>query len=613
MSKEVKKTDNIKKTALLSAAEKAKALEGKKQQAALAAADKKAAAALPESKTADIKAIAAAQTAVAIPAQAGGTATVEAAKPESAKSAKAADKKSAAKKAASRSSAAAAKKPAAKKADSGKKAADKPSAAKSKAAKKIKVLFAASEAAPFVKTGGLADVVGSLPAALSKSCDARVILPLYESIDGKWRSQMKYLGNITVGLAWRNLYCGLFSLERGGVTYYFIDNEYYFKRREIYGCFDDAERFAFFSKAVLDVLPMLGYTPDIIHCSDWQTALVPIYLRTLYKHHSDLSGIKTVFTIHNIQYQGRFGSCVLGDVFGLGADCGIGDALEFYKDVNLMKGAICFADYVTTVSPSYSGDIQNPYYAYGLNGILSSNSGKLCGIINALDTDVYNPDTDPHLFKNYSARDFSGKAENKTALLKLLGLREANEYTPVIAVVSRLVSSKGMDLLCGALDQLMQEDIRLVILGTGDWNYEQCFKDAVSRYNGKLSANIMFSTDMANKIYAGSDILLMPSKSEPCGLAQLIALRYGTIPLVRETGGLRDTITPYNEYTGEGNGFSFSNYNMYDMLHVIRRAIGFYKDKNVWNKLVARALSGDYSWKTSAVEYENLYKRLLSR
>lgn len=484
-----------------------------------------------------------------------------------------------------------------------------------KAVKKIKILFAASEAAPFVKTGGLADVVGSLPLALSKDkdCDARVIIPLYECIDAKWRQSMQYLGNINVNLAWRNLYCGLFCLERSGVTYYFIDNEYYFKRREIYGAFDDAERFAFFSKAVLEVMHMIGYAPDIIHCSDWQTALIPVYLRTLYKNDYFVNNIKTIFTIHNIQYQGRFDSRVLGDVMGLSPQCGIGDALEFYKDVNVMKGAICFADYVTTVSPSYAEDIQNYYYSYGLDGILSSNKGKLRGILNAIDTDVFNPSTDPHLFKNYSADSVSGKAENKAALLRLLGLREAGDQTPVIGLISRLVSHKGLDLLCAGLDELMREDIRLVVLGTGDWKYEQFLKDSIHRYQGKLSANIMFSTDLANKIYAGSDILLMPSQSEPCGLTQLISMRYGTIPLVRETGGLKDTIVPYNEYTGEGNGFSFSNYNMYDMLHVVRRAIGFYKDKNVWNKLVLRALNGDYSWKSSAAEYKNLYKMLLGR
>ena len=477
---------------------------------------------------------------------------------------------------------------------------------------KIKILFAASEAAPFVKTGGLGDVVGSLPKALAKkgNCDVRVVIPLYSAIDEKWRSQMKFIGHTNVNLAWRNLYCGVFSLDYEGVTYYFIDNEYYFKRIGIYGSFDDAERYAFFSKAVLDILYMLDYRPDVIHCNDWQTALTPVYLRLLYKNDYTMNKIKTVFTIHNLQYQGRFTGAILGDVFGLGSQYYERDVLEFYKDVNLMKGAIMLSDKVTTVSPTYANEVQYKYYAYGLEGVLSANSHKLVGILNKIDTDMYDPNSDNFIFSKYSAKNPEGKKENKAALLKLLGLAEANDNVPVIGIVSRLVEHKGLDLICSSIDELMKEDVRLIVVGTGEWRYEQMLKDAMHRYPGKMSVNIVFSTDLASKVYAGADMILMPSKNEPCGLTQMIAMRYGAIPIVRETGGLRDTVRPYNEFTGEGNGFSFANYTSNDMLHVVRQAIGYFRNKSVWNTLVARNLSDDYSWNTSADEYENLYKTL---
>ena len=477
---------------------------------------------------------------------------------------------------------------------------------------KMKILFAASEAAPFVKTGGLGDVVGSLPKAIAKKgdCDVRVVIPLYSAIDEKWRSQMKFIGHTNVNLAWRNLYCGVFSLDYEGVTYYFIDNEYYFKRIGIYGSFDDAERYAFFSKAVLDILYMLDYRPDIIHCNDWQTALTPVYLRLLYKNDYTMNKIKTVFTIHNLQYQGRFTGAILGDVFGLGSQYYERDVLEFYKDVNLMKGAIMLSDKVTTVSPTYANEVQYKYYAYGLEGVLSANSHKLVGILNKIDTEMYDPNSDNFIFSKYSAKNPEGKRENKSALLKLLGLNEASDDVPVIGIVSRLVEHKGLDLICSSIDELMKEDIRLIVVGTGEWRYEQMLKDAMHRYPGKMSVNIVFSTDLASKVYAGSDIILMPSKNEPCGLTQMIAMRYGAIPVVRETGGLRDTVRPYNEFTGEGNGFSFANYTSNDMLHVVRQAIGYFRNKPVWNKLVSRNLSDDYSWNTSADEYENLYKDL---
>ena len=475
----------------------------------------------------------------------------------------------------------------------------------------MKILYVASEAAPWVKTGGLGDVAGSLPQALAAlGHDVRVVIPLYSAIDSGLREQMRYVKNFYVRLAWRNQYCGVFETKREGVTYYFLDNEYYFCRGQIYGEYDDAERFAFFSKAALDLLRQVDFRPDVLHCNDWQTALVSIYLRLQYVMDSFYEGMKLAFTIHNIQYQGRYGPEIMENVLGISRREYDNGFLEQDGDVNFMKGAIICSDAVTTVSPSYAQEIQSPYYAYGLEGVLRLCAGKLHGILNGIDTALYDPRTDPHLFAPYSAEDPAGKRVNKEELMRLCGL-QAGEKTPVIGMVSRLVAHKGLDLVECVLDELLAEDVRLVVVGTGEWRYEQMFRQAQARFPGKVSAHLVFSGDLANKIYAGSDLFLMPSHSEPCGLAQMIAMRYGTIPVVRETGGLRDTVRPYWAETGEGTGFTFANYNAHDMLYVIRQACGLFRnDPAAWRALMKRDMGLDFSWDGSARRYVDVYQSL---
>lgn len=472
----------------------------------------------------------------------------------------------------------------------------------------MKVLYATSEAAPFVKTGGLGDVGASFPPALAQeNVSVRVILPLYESIAPVWREQMHFVMSMYVRLSWRSLYCGLFELTRGSVTYYFLDNEYYFKRRELYGHYDDGERFAFFSKAVLDILPELGWKPDVIHCNDWQTALIPIYLRSL--KNSALDGIRTVFTIHNIEYQGRFGREIMADVFGLPETLVENGTLEFMGGVSLMKGALLLSDRITTVSPTYAKELSFAYYAHGLEGVVAANAHKLTGILNGIDQTLYDPETDANLEEKFSRIDLSGKAKNKRALERLLHLNES-EQAPVVAIVSRLVSHKGMDLITAMLGQMMELPIQLVVLGRGDWQYEQQFLNAQSRYPGRVSANILYSASLAMKIYAGADIFLMPSQAEPCGLSQMIAMRYGAVPVVRETGGLRDTVPAYDETTGAGSGFTFENYNAHDMLEALTAACRLYADKERWQTLSAANMAVDFSWGRSARAYRDLFEEL---
>ena len=470
---------------------------------------------------------------------------------------------------------------------------------------KKRVMFVASEGLPFIKTGGLADVIGSLPKYLADrdNYDVSVIMPMYSKIDEGMRSNFSFIGNFNVGLSWRNLYCGLFSCRLDGVTYYFIDNEYYFKRDNVYGCFDDGERFAFFSKAVLDSLGFMNFYPDVLHCNDWQSALTVIYLKTLYADKFGFSEIKTLYSIHNIEYQGIYGMDTFADLFGL-PDWARW-MVEFNGCVNLMKGAIEASDKVSTVSPTYAEEIKDSYFAHGLDGIMRSNQHKLCGILNGLDLHLYNPEKDTALFKNYSASDMSGKAECKSELQKMLGLPVRD--VPVIAVISRLVSHKGLDLVKGILDELLCEDVQFIVLGKGDVEYENYFKYMESRYNGKCRALIAFNRDMASKIYSGADIFLMPSKQEPCGLSQMIACRYGTIPVVRRTGGLADSIVAFNNDRKQGNGFAFTNYNAHEMLYVIKDAIFTYGDKTVWNALVQSAVNSDFSWDKSSKEYEAVY------
>ncbi len=471
--------------------------------------------------------------------------------------------------------------------------------------KKKKVLFVASESRPFIATGGLADVIGSLPKALAKdpAYDIRVILPLYSDIKPEWRRKFSFLGNFYTPLSWRNQYCGIFSVEQEGVTFYFIDNEYYFKRPGCYGYYDNGERFAFFSKSVLEALPFLDYYPDVLHCHDWQAALAAIYLKTLYADRSEYQKIKAFFTIHNIEYQGKYSCDILGDLFGL--DESYLPMLEYDGCLNLMKGAIECSERVSTVSPTYAEEIKTPRYAHGLDAIIRRNENKLLGILNGIDVDSYNSATDTALFANYTPDDFSNKAVCKKELQKMLGLPEKD--VPIIAMITRLVSHKGVDLVKTVIEDALHEDIQFVLLGTGDAAYEDYFRDLGARYSAKVSTNIAFNGDLSRKIYAGSDIFLMPSVSEPCGLSQMIASRYATIPLVRETGGLFDSIKPFG---AGGNGFTFASCNAYDMLFVIHEALDAYRNKEAWGKLMYKAATTDFSWDRSAEEYKKIYTQL---
>lgn len=502
------------------------------------------------------------------------------------------------------------KKPTAKAAEAPKKEEVKAAPEKSKApAAKKKILFVASEALPFVKTGGLADVAAALPKALNADgYDCRVVLPLYYDIPDDFKHTMRCLGNVYVPLAWRNQYCGVFTQTYEGVTYYFLDNEYYFKRRGLYGHYDDGERFSFFSKAVLESMSVTGFYPDIIHANDWHTALVPVYLDVFYRGIPQLNGVKTIFTIHNIQFQGQYGDSMIGDVLGIPVDRA---SLIMYKGcANFMKGAIECSNIVTTVSPTYAGEILDPYYGYEMEDILRRRSYKLRGIVNGIDTEKNDPAADKALFVNYDLENFGKKVENKLALQRMLGLPE-NKDTAMIGMVGRLTEQKGLDLVAAVLENIMQLPVQLVILGQGDWRYEETFKRAQNEHTAKLRCVLGFSADLASKIYGASDMFLMPSKFEPCGLSQLIAMRYGSVPIVRETGGLKDTVHPYNHATGEGNGLTFYSYNAYDMLDAVQRAVGLYRDyKGDWEKVVKNGMTGDYSWAATAKKYEEIYENV---
>ncbi len=471
----------------------------------------------------------------------------------------------------------------------------------------MKVLFASSEAYPFAMSGGLADVAGALPKALRKRfIGCRVVLPLYSAVSDEMREKMTFICSITVPVAWRRQYCGIFEAHIDGVIYYLIDNQYYFKRDGLYGHYDDAERFAFFSRAVLEMIPHIGFTPDIIHCNDWQTALIPTYLDSFYKYNDLYKDMKVVFTIHNIQYQGKYGYELTDDVLGLPEDRR--SLLEYDDCLNFMKGAIQCSDKVTTVSPTYSKEILDPYYSHGLDGILKEFTYKLTGIVNGIDVDVYNSETDPLIYKNYSFEKMTGKANNKAELQKELGLPEKKD-TPVIGIVTRLVKHKGIDLVKAVFEDILKADVQFAILGSGDWEFESFFQEMAQKYPDKVGLVVGFKPQLAHRIYAGADIFLMPSQSEPCGLAQMVALRYGTIPIVRETGGLNDTISDSGD--GEGNGFTFKSYNAHDMLETVWRAIAGYSDKKGWKILRERAMKCDNSWGTSANAYIRLYKELL--
>lgn len=468
----------------------------------------------------------------------------------------------------------------------------------------MKILFACSECSPFAASGGLADVAGSLPAALQKEgAECRVIMPLYGSIGLQWRANMTFLTSFGVPLSWRVAHCGVFTMQYGGVQYYFLDNEQYFKREGgIYGYFDEAERFAFLSKAVLETLTHIDYEPDVIHCNDWQTALIPVYLNVFYREVPKLSRTHTVFTIHNIQYQGQFGLDVAGDVCGL-PDWAIGK-VEFHGDLNMMKGALEECERISTVSPTYAREILDPYFGHGLDEILRQKEWKLCGILNGIDTVGYNPSRDHALAANFSARKPEGKALCKAALQQQMHLPEEPD-TPILAMVSRLVSHKGFDLVEYAMENMLRMGMQVVILGSGEQQYEDFFHEMQRRHPQQVAFTCGFMPTLSRQIYAGADFFLMPSQSEPCGLAQMIALRYGTIPIVRSTGGLADSIIDWDT-PGGGCGFTFQSYNADDMLGAVRRAMGLYHSE-YRAEMLPRALKCDFSWRRSAKQYMAMY------
>ncbi|MDR3590234.1 MAG: glycogen synthase GlgA [Negativicutes bacterium] len=474
----------------------------------------------------------------------------------------------------------------------------------------IKVLIAAAEAAPFFKTGGLGDVVGSLPKALRRlDIDARVMLPLHQTIAAEYRDKMILRHEFDVPVGWRNQYCGLQELDHSGVPFYFLGNDYYFNRPWLYGQYDDAERYAYFCRAVLESLPHLEFVPDIIHCHDWHAGLISVFLTAHYRQRPEYAGIRTLFTIHNLKYQGVFPKEIMGDVLDLGWEHFTADRLEFYDQVSFMKGALTYSDRINTVSRTYADEIQHPFFGEQLDGLLRRRRDALSGIVNGIDYEIYDPANDSRIYCRYG-QNWLNKSENKARLQEQLGLPQ-NRDIPLVAIVSRLVSQKGIDLVARLLEDILALDLQLVILGTGEEHYQNMFWYAAGRYPRKVSANICFDETLARRVYAAADLLLMPSLFEPCGIAQLIAMRYGCLPLVRETGGLKDTVTSYNEQTGAGNGFSFANYNAHDLLHTLRRALEFYQQPAVWEKIVASAMACDYSWDKSAQEYQILYKTLL--
>lgn len=476
----------------------------------------------------------------------------------------------------------------------------------------MNVLFAAAEGHPFIKTGGLADVIGALPQALRKNgVDVRVVIPKYKGIPDRYLEKMEPVTVTDVYVGWRKQYCGVERLVHNGVTFYFIDNEYYFGRDGIYGYTDDGERFAFFNRAVLEVIPMLeDFQPDVIHCHDWHAAMIPLIKKAHYDHLAAYRSIKTVFTIHNLLYQGIFPYEVHHDLLNLHDRYYTMEGVEYYGNLNFMKAGLVYSDHVTTVSPTYAEEIKTSYYGYGLDGLLRSLGSKLTGIVNGIDTASYNPENDEDLAAVYTAKEPKQKQKNKAALQKELGLPVRPEV-PMIAMVTRLVESKGLDLVCRTLDELLYyDDVQFILLGTGEQEYEHWFREAGLRHPKKMSAQIWFNEGLSRRFYAGSDLFLMPSMFEPCGISQLLALQYGSIPIVRETGGLNDTVQAYNEFTGEGTGFSFTNYNAHDMLHTIRRAASLYNQKKHWKKIMDNAMSGDYSWDVSANAYLDIYNRL---
>lgn len=476
----------------------------------------------------------------------------------------------------------------------------------------MKVLFASGEAAPFFKTGGLGDVAYALPKEMVKQgIDVRVVLPNYVQMPAKYKEQLTEIRHFRFQLGPKNVYCGIKTLELEGVIYYFIDNLSYFDRASLYGEWDDGERFGYFATAIIEMLEVIEWIPDIVHCNDWHTAMVPVLLVDRYHWKENLQKIRKVFTIHNLQFQGIFEPTILNTVFGTGYNTYTDDGLEFFERVNFVKGAINFSDRVTTVSPTYANEITTPQFGEQLDGSLRYNQWKLSGILNGIDYDLNNPETDPLIPHHFSLEDLSGKALNKKALQAKLGLAE-DDTIPLIGVVSRLTDQKGFQLVEEVMDELLQHNVQVVVLGTGDPRFEQSFRYFEMNYPHKMRSLIMFDIELAQLIYAGSDLFLMPSAFEPCGLSQMMSMRYGTLPIVHETGGLRDTVEPYNQYTGEGTGFSFNIFSSDVMLGTIRSALDVYENNQpAWQQLVKQAMERDFSWNKPAKAYINLYQELL--
>lgn len=477
--------------------------------------------------------------------------------------------------------------------------------------KKMQIVFASAECAPFVKTGGLGDVAGSLPAALVRAgAEVTVMVPKYATIKDEYKAQMEHFSDFYVSLGWRNEYCGLEKLEHDGVTYMFIDNERYFARDYPYGFFDDGERFAFFSKAITESLQHLpaGFECDILHCNDWQTALAPVFLREFYQGLPLYDRVKTVFSIHNVAFQGQFSDTVMEDILGVAHIPAAASQLRCDAcSINYMLGALRYADAITTVSPTYANEIQTPEFGEGLDGVLRERSYALQGILNGIDVAGFDPATDKRIAANYTVEDRSGKAVCKAKLQEELGL-EVRDDRPLMVMVTRLTRQKGMDLVMYALDRILAGSVQVAVLGTGDRDYEDGLRYFQDKYPGTMAARIEFDPALSQRMYAAADMFLMPSKFEPCGLSQIIAMRYGTLPIVRETGGLKDTVIPYNEFTGEGTGFSFSNFNGDEMGDAVFRAARlFWDNRDAWNQLVTQAMSQDFSWTRSADKYLDLY------
>ncbi len=476
-----------------------------------------------------------------------------------------------------------------------------------------KIAFIASECVPFIKTGGLADVVGTLPKKFDRTkYDVRVIIPNYMCLPSKFKNNMKYITHFHMDIGWKQQYVGVMYMEYEGVPVYFIDNEYYFNGYNIYGDVKwDIEKFCYFCKAALSILPGIGFRPDIIHCHDWQAGLVPVYLKTLFAGNPFYQGIKSVMTIHNLQFQGRWDIKTVQEYSGLPSDLFTPDKLEWHKDASMLKGGLVYADKITTVSNTYAHEIQTPYYGEGLDGLLQARWQSLWGIVNGIDYEVYNPKTDKALPAKYDIKTFKkNRLKNKIALQNKLGLPEdPNAY--MIGIVSRLTDQKGLDLVDRAMNDIMTDGTQLVVLGTGDRRYEEMFQYYQGIHPAKLSANIYFSDELSHQIYGACDSILVPSRFEPCGLTQLMALRYGALPIVRETGGLKDTVIPYNEFEGTGTGFSFANYDARDLLNTINYSKKvFFEDKDAWTEMQKRAMQQDYSWIASAKIYEKLYEEL---